>query len=39
LRAVLKGVLSEQLGLSAAALADKVFPGSSGVNPMLGLIA
>jgi uncharacterized protein (DUF1501 family) len=39
LRAVLKGVLNEQLGLSAAALADQVFPGSGGVKPLLGLIA
>jgi uncharacterized protein (DUF1501 family) len=39
LRAVLKGVLNEQLGLSAAVLADKVFPGSGGVRPMPGLIA
>jgi uncharacterized protein (DUF1501 family) len=39
LRSVLKGVLSEQFGLSPAVLADKVFPGSGGVKPLLGLTA
>jgi uncharacterized protein (DUF1501 family) len=39
LRSVLKGVLSEQLGLSAAVLGDKVFPGSGGTKPLQGLIA
>ena len=39
LRSVLKGVLSEQLGLSAAVLSDKVFPGSGSIKPLLGLIA
>jgi uncharacterized protein (DUF1501 family) len=39
LRSVLKGVLSEQLGLSAAVLGDKVFPGSGGAKPLQGLIA
>jgi len=39
LRAVLKGLLNEQLGISAQVLADKVFPGSGGVRPMAGLIA
>ena len=39
LRAVLKGLLNEQLGLSAQVLADKIFPGSGGVRPMPGLIA
>jgi len=38
LRSLLKGVLSEQLGLSAAVLGDKVFPGSAGVRPLQGLI-
>jgi uncharacterized protein (DUF1501 family) len=38
-RSVLKGVLSEQLGLSAAVLGDKVFPGSGGVRPLQGLVA
>ena len=37
LRAVVKGVLTEQLGMSKAVLAGKVFPGSDGVAPMLGL--
>ena len=39
LRAVLKGILGAQLGLSAAILADKVFPGSGAVKPLPGLIA
>ena len=39
LRAVLKGLLADQFGLSAAVLAEAVFPGSSGVKPMQGLIA
>jgi uncharacterized protein (DUF1501 family) len=37
LRAVLKGVLADQWGLSAAVLARSVFPGSDGVRPMAGL--
>ena len=39
LRAVLKGLLAEQFGLSAAVLAEKVFPDSAAVRPMQGLIA
>ena len=39
LRSVLKGVLADHLGLSNAALAEKIFPGSIGVKPMQGLIA
>ncbi len=39
LRAVLKGLLAEQFGLSADALATKVFPDTIGVKPMSGLIA
>ena len=39
LRAVLKGVLSDHLGLSNGVLAEKIFPGSIGVKPMHGLIA
>jgi uncharacterized protein (DUF1501 family) len=39
LRAVLKGVLNAQLDLSPTILAEKVFPGSSGVKPLAGLIA
>ena len=38
LRAVMKGVLADHLGLSAAVLRDKVFPGSAGVAPLTGLI-
>jgi uncharacterized protein (DUF1501 family) len=34
LRAVFKGVLSEQYGLSALALDTRVFPGSSDVEPL-----
>ncbi|MFY9628515.1 MAG: DUF1501 domain-containing protein [Methylocystis sp.] len=37
LRGVLKGVLADQLGVSAQALADKVFPESAQVPPMRGL--
>ena len=39
LRAVLKGVLAGQLGLSAAALGASVFPGTMGVPPMRDLVA
>jgi uncharacterized protein (DUF1501 family) len=39
LRAVVKGVLAEQWGLSANVLAEKVFPGSVLIKPMAGLIA
>jgi uncharacterized protein (DUF1501 family) len=39
LRAVLKGLLTEQFGLTAQALAEKAFPDSAGVAPMQGLIA
>jgi uncharacterized protein (DUF1501 family) len=39
LRAVLKGVLADHLGLSAEALARSVFPDTIGVAPMKGLIA
>jgi uncharacterized protein (DUF1501 family) len=38
-RAVLKGLLADQFGLSAAVLGDKVFPESAAVTPMRGLIA
>jgi len=37
LRAVLKGVLADQLGLSAAVLAEKVFPESRAIAAMQGL--
>ena len=39
LRAVLKGLLADQFGLSAAVLGDKVFPASGEVKPMAGLVA
>jgi uncharacterized protein (DUF1501 family) len=38
LRAVLKGLLQDHLGLSAAVLADKVFPGSRETQAMKGLV-
>ncbi|TIV94592.1 MAG: DUF1501 domain-containing protein, partial [Mesorhizobium sp.] len=37
-RAVLKGVLADQYGLSAAVLGDEVFPDSSAVKPMRNLV-
>ncbi len=39
LRAIIKGVLADQMGLSAAALATKVFPESTGIVPTKGLVA
>ena len=39
IRAVLKGLLAEQFGLSAQTLATTVFPDTIGVKPMTGLIA
>jgi uncharacterized protein (DUF1501 family) len=39
LRALLKGVLADQLGISTQTLAEKVFPDSQGVAPMRGLTA
>lgn len=39
LRAALKGVLTEHLGLSAGALADQVFPGTGQLAPLRGLVA
>ncbi len=39
LRAVLKGLLVDQFGLSAAVLGEKVFPQSANVGPMGGLVA
>ena len=38
LRAVLKGLLADQFGLSPAVLGNAVFPGTSAVAPMKGLI-
>ncbi|TPK70012.1 DUF1501 domain-containing protein [Mesorhizobium sp. B2-4-15] len=37
-RAVLKGLLADQFGLSAAVLGDKVFPESAAVKPMTNLV-
>jgi uncharacterized protein (DUF1501 family) len=39
LRAMLKGLLADQFGLSADALGKSVFPETTGVKPMRGLIA
>ncbi|WP_426440182.1 DUF1501 domain-containing protein [Bradyrhizobium genosp. P] len=39
LRAVLKGVLHDQFGVSERALAETVFPDSAPVKPMKGLVA
>ena len=39
LRAVLKGVLHDHLGLAERVLAQTVFPDSAPVKPMQGLIA
>ncbi|MBO0734018.1 MAG: DUF1501 domain-containing protein [Methylocapsa sp.] len=38
LRAVLKGLLADHLGLSSSVLATKVFPNSASVKPLPGLI-
>ncbi|NDW04201.1 DUF1501 domain-containing protein [Jiella pacifica] len=38
LRAVLKGVLKDHLGLSEKTLASDIFPDSIGVRPMAGLV-
>ncbi|AGB42593.1 hypothetical protein Mesau_00089 [Mesorhizobium australicum WSM2073] len=38
-RAVLKGLLADQFGLSASVLGEKVFPDSGAVKPMTNLIA
>ena len=39
LRAVLKGVLADHLGVPTQVLAQKVFPDTIGVAPMAGLVA
>jgi uncharacterized protein (DUF1501 family) len=39
LRAVIKGVLADHVGISEAALATTVFPDSAAARPMKGLIA
>jgi uncharacterized protein (DUF1501 family) len=38
LRAVIKGVLADHLGLSERVLAEAVFPDSAGAKPMKGLV-
>jgi uncharacterized protein (DUF1501 family) len=38
LRAVIKGVLRDHLGLSERVLAETVFPGSASAKPMPGLV-
>ena len=38
LRALVKGVLADHLGLSAEVLRKTVFPGSDTVAPMRGLV-
>ncbi len=38
LRAVLKGLLADQLGLSASVLGDKVFPETASIAPLKGLV-
>jgi uncharacterized protein (DUF1501 family) len=38
LRVILKGLLHDHLGISAAKLADTIFPASEGLAPMKGLI-
>ena len=39
LRAVIKGVLADHLGLSERVLAETVFPDSAAARPMKGLVA
>ena len=39
LRAVLKGLLADQFGLSHATLAEVIFPDSAAIAPASGLIA
>jgi uncharacterized protein (DUF1501 family) len=38
LRAVIKGVLTDHLGISETALARTVFPDSAAAKPMQGLV-
>jgi uncharacterized protein (DUF1501 family) len=38
LRAVLKGVLADHLGVGEGLLGDRVFPGSAAVRPLTGLV-
>ncbi len=39
LRAVTKGVLTDLFGVSGPVLAEKVFPGTTGIAPIKGLVA
>lgn len=39
LRAVMKGVMTEHLGLSSQVLAERIFPDSGFLKPMTGLVA
>jgi uncharacterized protein (DUF1501 family) len=39
MRAVLKGILTEQIGLDNGILSETVFPGSGGIAPMRGLLS
>jgi uncharacterized protein (DUF1501 family) len=39
LRAILKGVLRDHLGVAEPILTSKVFPDSIGIKPLNGLIA
>ena len=39
LRAVTKGILTDLFGISGPVLAEKVFPGTSGLEPVKGLVA
>lgn len=38
LRAVMKGVLAEHLGIASPVLAERVFPGSGDIHPLGGLV-
>jgi uncharacterized protein (DUF1501 family) len=38
LRAVMKGVLKDQFGIAEKVLAESVFPDSSAVKPLQGLV-
>jgi uncharacterized protein (DUF1501 family) len=39
LRAILKGILADQFGVTRTALGEKIFPDSGAVAPMSGLVA
>ncbi|CAN1540410.1 Protein of unknown function DUF1501 [Rhabdaerophilaceae bacterium] len=38
LRAVMKGLMADHLGLSASILSERIFPESAGIKPMQGLV-